>query len=335
MHVISTWPRIDLQNARFDKSKMTFFITHGFQNTGTDAWVFKLKEALLNRTDANVIVGDWGKGAATLNYFQAVGNLRLAARQFSNLLQYIIDQKGLNVNRLHIMGHSLGAQICAQIGKSIPGIYQITAMDPSQPLFEGPPLLRLVKEDARFVMAIHADARPFVPDLGFGFMNEVGHLDFYMNGGHGQPGCSFPVVVNIPQITQLSDFVKVPSEILEQTLLCPHGLSIDFWTESLQSKDCVFWGHNATMEAMLRGISNAATQGFFSKYLGISDECNEQNCSPMGPDAYFWPARGAFVVITRGAPPYCIYEASIVDQSAQRQFTQRLQKSFVKFIENN
>lgn len=57
-------------------------------------------------------------------------------------------------------------------------------MDPAKPDFVlAPAAHRLGKTNADFVDVIHTDG------LERGFLEPLGHADFYMNGGINQPGC--------------------------------------------------------------------------------------------------------------------------------------------------
>ena len=52
-----------------------------------ESWVPKLVSALYERVpDANVIVVDWNKGAANLNYFTAVAYTREAAQNLTGFI---------------------------------------------------------------------------------------------------------------------------------------------------------------------------------------------------------------------------------------------------------
>lgn len=89
--------------------------------------------------------------------------------------KYLIDHHQLDPQKIHLMGHSLGAHICSYIGKGIPGLNRLTAFDPAQPGFEGcPKEVRLDKSDADFVDVIHTSCRPTIPLLGFGLISPVG-----------------------------------------------------------------------------------------------------------------------------------------------------------------
>lgn len=63
------------------------------------------------------------------------------------------------------------------------------ALDPARPNFEGNTAdERLDKTDANFVDVIHTNSAPFLFG-GAGYRGQLGHVDFYPNGGEYQPGC--------------------------------------------------------------------------------------------------------------------------------------------------
>lgn len=61
-------------------SRPTAFVIHGYRPTGSPpAWLQKITELLLTRADGNVVVVDWNRGAANINYMKVVENTRRAA----------------------------------------------------------------------------------------------------------------------------------------------------------------------------------------------------------------------------------------------------------------
>ena len=68
--------------------------------------------------------------------------------------------------------------------------YELTALDPASPYFENKHIDRRVDPtDADFVDVIHTDGKTLVVN-GFGTTQDMGHIDFYPNGGYDQIGCS-------------------------------------------------------------------------------------------------------------------------------------------------
>lgn len=104
----------------------------------------------------------------------------------------LINNLGVKPTNINLMGHSYGSQISGFTGKQViketgVKVGRITATDPSRRPFESTIINRnerLNSEDATVVVAIHSDAG------SRGFLNPLGTIDFYPNGGlDPQPGC--------------------------------------------------------------------------------------------------------------------------------------------------
>lgn len=170
---------------QFNVSRPTTFIIHGYRPTGSPpVWRSELTQLLLERQDMNVILVDWNKGAANVNYMKAKENTLKAGENLTALIK-VMQQSGVSLSSIHLIGVSLGAHISGFIGANFnSSIGRITALDPAGPLFTGTsPEHRLDPTDAQFVDALHTDID------ALGFREPLGHIDFYANGGTDQPGC--------------------------------------------------------------------------------------------------------------------------------------------------
>ncbi|XP_052860285.1 pancreatic triacylglycerol lipase-like [Anopheles cruzii] len=185
-----------VHRANINPSAMIYVITHGFLESGKARWIEKLLNLLLDRDrDATVMVVDWGKGSNP-PYNQACANIRLVGVIAAHVIHMIYEELPLpNLDRVHMIGHSLGAHLSGYTGQALREKYRlrlgrITGLDPAELAFtETDELVRLDPSDAQFVDTIHSDATPFVPKIGLGLYEPIGHLDFYPNGGYNQPGC--------------------------------------------------------------------------------------------------------------------------------------------------
>jgi hypothetical protein len=91
----------------------------------------------------------------------------------------------------YCIGHSLGAHLCGFFGKRIKKdlekehhLKKIVGMDPAGPIFQhNNENMRLNKYDATMVEIIHTNTNLF------GHKSNIGHLDFYINGGKKQWWC--------------------------------------------------------------------------------------------------------------------------------------------------
>ncbi|KAM8806085.1 inactive pancreatic lipase-related protein 1-like [Eudromia elegans] len=179
-----------IKQSNFDASKITRFIVHGFNDKGEQTWLSDMCKRMFTVEDVNCICVDWKKGSTCL-YTQASNNIRVVGAEIAYFVNVLMNQFGYSADKVHIIGHSLGAHVAGEAGKRRPGIGRITGLDPAQPYFQDTPIeVRLDRSDAQFVDVIHTDTAPTIPNLGFGMSTPVGHLDFYPNGGIQMPGCA-------------------------------------------------------------------------------------------------------------------------------------------------
>ncbi|XP_052357956.1 lipase member H-like isoform X2 [Oncorhynchus keta] len=169
----------------FNLSLPTAFVIHGYRPTRPPPfWVDHVVQLLSEQEDMNILVVDWNRGAANLNYFTAVTNTRQAA---NNLTGFILNMQaeGAPLSSVHLIGSSLGAHLAGFVGANLKGkIGRITGLDPAGPMFTGAtPEERLDPSDAMFVDVLHTDIN------SFGLRGQHGHIDYYANGGSDQPGC--------------------------------------------------------------------------------------------------------------------------------------------------
>ena len=62
-----------------------------------------------------MIIVVWGPGAAAPNYFQAVANTRVVAKQIKMVID-MITKRGALLKKIHLIGHSLGAHTSGHVG---------------------------------------------------------------------------------------------------------------------------------------------------------------------------------------------------------------------------
>ncbi|XP_028656594.1 phospholipase A1 member A [Erpetoichthys calabaricus] len=176
----------DLLATVFNASLDTKVIIHGYSLQGhTPFWIKKMVTAILERADVNVLVVDWLPAASFL-YANAVQNSLELSWSISSMISKLI-KLGSTEKSFHLIGVSLGAHIAGFVGSLHKGRFgRITGLDPAHPRFQSVILYDgLNPSNAVFVDALHSDTD------GFGINLPVGHVDYYLNGGKDQPGCSF------------------------------------------------------------------------------------------------------------------------------------------------
>ncbi|XP_044732684.1 phospholipase A1 VesT1.02-like [Chrysoperla carnea] len=181
---------INLSKSPFNSTNPTKILIHGFWNSGRSQFCQQVKDTYLNNGQYNVIVVDWGALAKPPFYYTASSNTRFVGDIVAQLVDNLVQKAGMNLDDLHIIGHSLGAHTAGIAGKHIKSgqLKRITGLDPAWPLYEDlrPQTAewRLTKDDALFVDVIHTAGGVL------GFLFPIGDNDYYPNGGiNPQPGC--------------------------------------------------------------------------------------------------------------------------------------------------
>ncbi|XP_053696867.1 pancreatic lipase-related protein 2-like [Sabethes cyaneus] len=229
----------DLKTIGINPSGRIYLVTHGFLQSGKAKWIEQMINALLDQDEegtATCIVIDWGGGSSP-PYNQASANIRLVGAIAAHVIHMIYEVLSLkNLNNIHMIGHSLGAHLSGYTGYFLQRDFdlklgRITGLDPAELAFtETDPIVRLDTTDAKYVDIIHSDATPFVPKIGLGLFEPIGHLDFYPNGGFNQPGCE-------QTFWKRKDGSFISS--MYQFFSCSHVRAVSYFIESIQSK-CPF-----------------------------------------------------------------------------------------------
>lgn len=142
-----------------------------------------------------LVAGPW--------YLSAIANCVVIGKYTALFVEYLVSQ-GLPLSKVHLIGHSLGAHMAGNTASNIKTgrIKRLTALDPAGPLYsivgKGE---KLDISDADFILVIHTNMD------GFGG-RQLGHVNFYPNGGRSQPGCS------VTEITQRHPWIL--SELSKQ-----------------------------------------------------------------------------------------------------------------------
>ncbi|CAF0989739.1 unnamed protein product [Rotaria sp. Silwood1] len=264
-------------------------IIHGFQNNRDSSWIPKLRAELLklkNYELSDVLVIDWGGGAKFPFYSNAVANTRLVGKQVGLFLQKIHKLKGISYDRIHCIGHSLGAHTCGYTSNTVDNqLGRISGLDPAGPFFSGKKIVvRLDKDDAKFVDVIHSNTE-IALGLGLGITDESGDIDFYANGGQTQPGC--------PSIgALLGGVLGGQSEAAFEQASCSHGRAHGYFIESINS-DCPYTAFPC--------------HDYDSFMNGKCLVCPISGCAQMGFYSIYSLGRGKMYLATKNHSPFCGY----------------------------
>ncbi|XP_046962374.1 pancreatic lipase-related protein 2-like [Vanessa cardui] len=171
-------------SALFSSSNTTI-IVHGHRGSVMTSLNPTVKDAFLRNQDINVIVVDWSTFASQ-TYSVAAGAVPSVGASLASVITALVGAKAIALNTLHLVGFDLGAHVVGFAGRNLDGkVARITGLSPAAQNW-GSNSQRINKNDALYVEIIHTDA---VGILGHGIGDPVGDVDFFVNGGTGQPGC--------------------------------------------------------------------------------------------------------------------------------------------------
>lgn len=173
-------------NTKLDTTLPTKIFIHGWTTNESSYWYAPLRQEYFKKAPHNVFYIDWS-AAGDKEFPISAANVKPVGEYIAD---FIIASKILLQN-VHVIGHSLGSHVAGFVGKYVyvktnKKIGRITATDPAGPTFEHKEVtkaMRLADTDAEFVDVVHTDAGHY------GFIQPIGHADFYPNGGVSQPGC--------------------------------------------------------------------------------------------------------------------------------------------------
>uniref|UniRef100_A0A1A9WK45 Lipase domain-containing protein n=1 Tax=Glossina brevipalpis TaxID=37001 RepID=A0A1A9WK45_9MUSC len=261
-----------LRKSNFNFNYPLAIYLHGFSEsaTGEKQSSQELKDAFLKSGNYNVILIDWSAMTAVPWYTNAVDNMPVVARYIARFMRFLVMQ-GYPVQRMHLIGFSLGAEVAGFIGKQLQdwsiNLKRITGLDPALPLFDdNSSNRRLTPADAYFVDVIHTDGGIL------GNPEAMGHVDFYPNGGHAlQPGCARQEIAN--------------NRWLGILVGCSHQRAWEYFIESIRYP-----------------LAFPASRCEPSKLFGICQlDGNSKAYMGMGADRRL---RGKYFLDTNDEPPY-------------------------------
>lgn len=210
-----------LEQSGFNASLTTRIIIGGYFAKEDEEWIDEIIRQWLLLEPSNVIKVSWQDSNRGL-YHSAAYNSRIVGRQLSLFLHYLNELFHIDLNRFHLVGHSLGAHIAGFVGADNEGqIARITGLDPAGPIFvDLHQIHRLDSSDAKFVDVVHTNGGTITKGA-LGLSTPSGHVDYYCNGGSLQPGCFFSSVT-----MSIMDPVE--------RIACNHRRSYRYFTEIIK-----------------------------------------------------------------------------------------------------
>lgn len=170
---------------QMDPHKKTIVLVHGWLCNITNERIPELKNAYLERYDAQIVAVDWSSKSIDL-----YTNSYCSVPKIGQILgQFLCASPNIDIAKLHLVGHSLGAHLSGFAGQEVQTrcgkkFARITGLDPAGPIYQKVrETARLNAKDAEMVDVIHTSMGTT------GYTGAIGTVDFFPNCGGLQPGC--------------------------------------------------------------------------------------------------------------------------------------------------
>lgn len=150
-----------MRTSNFDPTRLTKIIIHGYADGASEiqigTWIVEMRDAYLSMADVNIVAVDYAPLASFFLYFTAVPEM--VSERVAEMIRFLHEKHSLQLDPLHIVGWSWGAQIAGLAGYRLGGkIGRITGIDPAGPTFKYvDDEFRLDKSDAKFVDIVSSD----------------------------------------------------------------------------------------------------------------------------------------------------------------------------------
>lgn len=110
------------------------FIIHGWFDSAHRTWVKSIVAGFLENTKTNVVAVDWNR-LALQEYTLAADSTKDVGKQVGAFIQRL-NQLGIPLRDITIVGHSMGAHIAGFAGAHLEGkVGRIFGLDPAGPMF--------------------------------------------------------------------------------------------------------------------------------------------------------------------------------------------------------
>uniref|UniRef100_A0A915I363 Lipase domain-containing protein n=1 Tax=Romanomermis culicivorax TaxID=13658 RepID=A0A915I363_ROMCU len=105
-------------STNFDQRPL-FVLTHGFFSPQFPPWISKAKDSLLAQ-GFNVVLLLWDSMNNKIpDYYGSVADTRIVSDILALFIEALVAEGLVSVDKIVLLGHSLGAHICGMAGKQI------------------------------------------------------------------------------------------------------------------------------------------------------------------------------------------------------------------------
>ncbi|KAG5671305.1 hypothetical protein PVAND_001510 [Polypedilum vanderplanki] len=219
-----------LSSTYYTATKTTVFYTGGWllNYTSFDAQTILGAYLATRRSTHNLIYVDWSYYSKDIYFVPMIMKIDCVAQQISAIIQKFRFDTWISPQTFHFIGFQYGAHVLAYGARKLlpPAVKRLTALDPGAALdftdllFTRYGIDAANWKDADFVDVIHTSAFKF----GYGY--DTGHIDFYVNGGSVQNGCT--ILQSIKDYRAANDIKQI------YLLVCSHSRAVYYYAESVK-----------------------------------------------------------------------------------------------------
>ncbi|XP_064073084.1 uncharacterized protein LOC113398727 [Vanessa tameamea] len=292
--------------SKFHAWKPTVVIAHGWLSDRNTEVNIALTDAILRKSNVNVIVMEWRRLALS-SYITAVTGVPAVGRRLGQFLEFLHRVTGAPFESMHLIGYSLGAHVVGNAGRELGGrVARITGLDPAGPLWNLNSN-RLRSSDGIYVEAIHTDGGV----LGQGIGSAIADADFFPNGGISQPGCLTSFCHHkrawelfASSVTYDHFLGRECSNMLQVSLNICHGKIFKMGNDDIRKRGLANYLYSATAVS-LKHVDNK-----YSRFIKYSDhdgvmhtvDLEEQLDTELLEDLFRNPDNNRYLLYTRNNP---------------------------------
>lgn len=105
-----------INSSYYNSNNSLKVITHGWISSDKSEWLQNIKDNYLQTYDYNVITVDWSEIASNPSYVWPALSTRYVGKRVAKLLDSLKKTYNITGRNMHLIGHSLGAQVMGYAG---------------------------------------------------------------------------------------------------------------------------------------------------------------------------------------------------------------------------
>lgn len=130
-----------LNHTHYNKNNPTEIYFYGYTESLISNGTIAIVDSYIERGNNNILVLDWSEYNGGIYNLEAIPNMKRVSDVVAKTL-LDMRSKGFDLNKFHLIGHSLGGQMVGYVGRNVykhsnktTKMPRITGLDPAGPFF--------------------------------------------------------------------------------------------------------------------------------------------------------------------------------------------------------